>query len=530
MEGENENNVIIQSNVDIDQNDVDLITMFFESKKQSSGGDTVSVEKIGNRFIKFNFEEFQAKIRVLEKKFFSFKKYKFKSYDSGIMGYRDQCYPLITDQLIIKDILLDSDFDSGNFDDSVVKMYAEHLSPDNEVTHIQKSHLVENTFFVHYKENLDNNQVMNRYKKRSKLRSQLITIFDCFNTKSFIITSKKPEKKKIDNICKQINEEIEKKDGIGNYFMEKNMLTILIQCEEEKTFHELKDLIKLSLKSTDDDLLIEDIFNFKLLDMIECHNSNFEHAEQQAKSFDNMEIVQSQEVPENETGEVEQLTETIKINRNQLKRKAKAEKVTMSPLEEKKDEFLYIEKIKMNELNLNNLFKSQTDSEIILNEESPFSVGLINCSQLRLRLNQLISKHKADLYFNKKNKYKTLVLKFGKESINKIINIVKNFAKIQFIYKIVHLSQIITSDTALMTTLTNYLPNLNRQYPGLYLKLINNSLHCYGFPKSIGKVLNTNCGLLKEIMKKRNSSTKQIAQEKNKIEPNDQNLPAKQVK
>lgn len=530
MEDKNENNVIIQSNVDIDQNDIDLITMFFESKKQSSGGDTVSSEKIGSRLMKFNFEEFQAKKRVLEKKYFSFKKYQFKSYNSGIMGYQDEGYPLITNYLIIKDILLDSDFESGSYDDSVVKMYAEHLSPDNEVIRIQKSHLLENTFIVHYKENLDNNQVMNRYKKRSKLRNQLITILECFNTKSFIIAYKQSKKQKIDNIFKQINEEIEKRDDIKNYFMEKNRSNILVQCEVEKTFDELKDVIKLSLKSIDDDLFIEDVFNFKLLDMVKNQNSNIEHVDQQAESFGEMEIVQSQEVPENEISQDKESTETVKINRTQLKRKAKAEKVTMGPVEEKKDEYLCIEKIKMNEMNLSNLFKSQTDSEIILNEESPFSIGLINCYQLRLRLTQLMSKHKADLYFNKKNKYKPLVLKFGKESISKIINIVKNFAKTHFIYKIVHLSQIIIADTALMTTLTNYLPNLNRQYPGLYLKLIKSSLHCYGYPKSVGKVLNTNYGLLKEIMEKRDLSNKQTVQEKIKTKSNDLDLPTKQVK
>ncbi|RNA30512.1 hypothetical protein BpHYR1_029212 [Brachionus plicatilis] len=532
MANKDENLVMIQSNLDIEENDIDLVIMFFESKKQSGGGDTFSSEKIGKRLIKLNFEDNEAQKRVLERKYFSFKKYQFKSFDSEIMGYQNDSYPANKNQLIIKDILMDSDFDSINYDDSVIKMYAEHLSPNNEVTRIQKSNLFENTFFVNYKQDLDGNQVKNRYSKKPKLRNQVITLLDSFNTKSFLITSKSLEVHKFDKIRTKVNEEMARRNGSKNFFMDITDSYVLVQCEDENMLHELKDMMKLSLKSTNYNYVLEEIHNYKLLDLVKCEKSELEHAKQDAqmKMSDNLENVQPQQVPENEIIELDlEQTETATLSRSKLKRKAKAEKITMSPVEEKKDEFLSIEKIKMNEMHLSDLFKSQTESEIVLNEEAPFSIGLLNCSQLRTRLSQLLSKHKADLYFNKKNKFKPLVLKFNKESIKKVVNIVKNYAKTHFIYKIVHLSPEIGSDQVLKDALVNYLPNLNRQFPGLYINLSDKALHCYGYPKSVGKVLNTNYGLLKEIIQKRNLETKEPVQEKIKTEQVEQDFLPKQA-
>lgn len=507
METNNENTVIIQSNLDLAQNEIDLVIMFFESKKQSGGGDTASSDQIGKRLLKLNFEEFEAKKRILDKKYFSFKNYQFKSYDSQIMGYQNDTYASVGNQLIIKDILLDSDFESGNDDDTVIKMYAEHLSPDNEVTRIQKSHLFENTFFIHYKDELDADQVKKRYAKKSKLRNQLIKIFSCFNTKSFIITSKA---QKIECIWKKINEQMEIRNEIKNFFMDKTDSYVLFQCEEDKTFHELKDLMKLSLKSIADNLIIEDIHNFELLKLIEFETPSIEKEER--IKCEQMEIVEIQKESDKEVMVSEQ-TEIVKISRADLKRKAKTLKVNMETSEDKKDKYLSIEKIRMNQFDLDNLFKSQTDSELVLNEESPFSIGLLNCPHLRTRLSQLLEKHKADLYFNRKNKFKPLVLKFNKDSNNKVINAVKSFASNHFIYQVVHLNSAIDSNRILIDVMAKYLPIISKQFPGVYISVNKNLLHCYGFPTSVKKILHENYGLLTEILEKCSSKAKQPVQE-----------------
>ncbi|CAF0723761.1 unnamed protein product [Brachionus calyciflorus] len=550
MENEDSNTLIIQSNSDINENDLDLIVMFFESKKQSGGGDSIKNELIDKRLLKITYEDSQVKERILKKKYFSFKKYQFKSYDSNINGYLNDTYDLNPYCLVIKDIFTDTEFDPNNLDDSVIKMYAEHLSPDNDVIRITKSHLFDDTFYVTYKSELNMKQIETRYNKKPKLRNQEITIYDYLKTKSIVIASFSSSNSQVNNINKvssKIAEEMENKGPFetNNYFMDLHDDYIVFQCENDTILNEISDSLKVYLRSLNNNLNIEEVHNFKLLKFIKPILKNQEKnvtpikvpemTKESGTQVYETKMAETKNESKIETVNEEQKTETVKIPREKvekLKNKIKSPKATTSKNTENPVDDLNIEKVKMDDFYLNNLLKSQTDNEVILNEEAPLSIGLINCAQLRADLNKELETSNGQLYYNKKNKYKTLSVKFDKESKNKCINITKNFAKIHFLYKIVHLPSSISNDPVLMEALVNYVPNLNKQYPGIYLNVNGSSIHCYGYPKSLGKVLDTNCGLLKDLIEKRNLKnveSQKTEETKQVVRPKQQTTPEKQV-
>ena len=75
MENEEPKTVIIQSNIDLTEHDLDIIVLFFESKKQSNGGDTLRSELIDKKLLKLVYESVETKERILENKYFRCKNF-----------------------------------------------------------------------------------------------------------------------------------------------------------------------------------------------------------------------------------------------------------------------------------------------------------------------------------------------------------------------------------------------------------------------------------------------------------------------
>lgn len=493
------NEVIIECNLEIDQNNFDLIVMFFENKKQSGGGDTLSSELISGskKLIKLVYEDSETKERILKKKFFNFKNFLLRSFDSNVNGYKFDRYNLNKTKLIIRDILIDSDLNNDDeTNNSIVRLYAEHLAPDNDIFMMNKSSLFSNTFYVTYKEELDADKLKIRYNKKPKLRNKQINILDSFDTKSFIIasTTKATSLDDFDKIKLKVIEEIEKRETNPhvNYFIDINDKFILFQFENDSFLNDLIDSLRLYLKNTNNEMALEHCYNFDLL----------KH------------IPEKIEIPILEPKFEVKIKKSDSVDKNlpKLEKKPKKEK---QPKPESKSQSIkstkatpddiQIEKIKMDHFNLNNLIKSETENDLTLNDQSPLSIGLKNCAQMRIDLDKSLKPLQTALNFSKKNKYKSLSIRVDMESKYKVIDLLKNFAKSQFMYKIVHLPKNAVNDEELMQSLIDFIPKINEQHPTVYLEVKNDLIHAYGHPNDLDQVLEKNCEILNQLIEKKSS-------------------------
>jgi len=182
--------VLIELNKDVRQEELELLTMFLESKKKSDGGDISSISPLDSsrqNAFKVVFEDNETKQRILERKFFMFNEYYLRASE---LGYAKESYDLDKSRLVVRNIdiqLKNGDTTSNEY--LMIKLYAEHLSPDNDVLAIAQSKLVPNTFYITYKDEFEWDKLLLRYNKKTSLRNAKVELIKSFKTNAFIIKS-----------------------------------------------------------------------------------------------------------------------------------------------------------------------------------------------------------------------------------------------------------------------------------------------------------------------------------------------------
>ena len=167
--------------------DMEILTMFFESRRQSDGGDILSIRLASDHTLQVVFSDMETKRRVLKRRFFQFNSFLLRASDSG---YQSDVYAMDTRKLLISNI--DVDIDEAQLLDKnknylVVKLYAEHLLPDNDIVDIKQSKVFPRTFLVTYTHDFEKEKLNARHAKKPMLRNQTVELYDCMRTYSLII-------------------------------------------------------------------------------------------------------------------------------------------------------------------------------------------------------------------------------------------------------------------------------------------------------------------------------------------------------
>ena len=175
---ESNNEILLELDRTVNELDLDVLILFFENKKKSGGGDSVSAELMPNkRSIKIVYEESQAKKAVFDRKIFKFESYLIRA--SVSCGYKNEEHELDEFKIIFKNI-------DKNENKEIVKMYAENLQPDNEVYEICQFETFEDVFQIAYKNKINKEQLDKRNTKRPTLRNKKVVIVNAYKLKSII--------------------------------------------------------------------------------------------------------------------------------------------------------------------------------------------------------------------------------------------------------------------------------------------------------------------------------------------------------
>lgn len=100
-----DNQVIFEINKALDKLDLDLLSLFLENKRQSGGGDIVKLEEVGSdtiRALRVDYEDADAKQRVLTRKFLKFQNYLLRVSENGFKV--NDLYEIDDKQIILKNI------------------------------------------------------------------------------------------------------------------------------------------------------------------------------------------------------------------------------------------------------------------------------------------------------------------------------------------------------------------------------------------------------------------------------------------
>ena len=241
------NEIIVKSNCNLNEDDLELLTMFFENKKYSNGGTISNVTIIDSSTFKIAYEDKNVRQRILEKFCFKFHKYDLKC--SSHLRLSNQMFDASLREVMLKNIDVEC---------SVIELYAEYLSPENDIVEIKKSKLFEKTFIILYKQDLNISDVRTRFNKRSSLKSLKLELVECFKTNSFIIKS--DTRLNIDEIRAHVENAIKSK----KYLLENYDDTFLIIRPENE--YDLTDQKLLENLCIEHKLIIENCYNFDLVD------------------------------------------------------------------------------------------------------------------------------------------------------------------------------------------------------------------------------------------------------------------------
>jgi len=191
--------VLVEVNRVIAPEDMDILTMFFESRRQSDGGEIASINKcqakssssssLSSTSLEIVYTNSDAAKRVLKRRFFSFSNYLLRASESG---YQKDVYPMDKRNLILRNVHIDLNDDGGvdcvSKDYLIIKLYAEHLLPDNEIVQIVQSKVFAHTFVVTYANDFDKEKLGERYGKKSTHRHIRVDLVDCYRLNAYIIS------------------------------------------------------------------------------------------------------------------------------------------------------------------------------------------------------------------------------------------------------------------------------------------------------------------------------------------------------
>jgi hypothetical protein len=454
--------ILFQSVVDIKQDDFDYLIMFLESRRQSGGGDMKKTEKLNSKEFRVEYEMADAAARILERRFFKFKNYEIRAKKIGDGSDSDKS--LNKDKLVIKNLSANDDYEKQNHE-SIVRLYADHLSPDNEILQVEKSTFLVDTFYVTYEKELDMDLVKKRYEKKSLIRQQKIELFDSFNIKTLLVWSRNlnnnEEPIKSEIIREKISSLIRQTSDDSQFFIDQTDKYILIEFSE--AFRpELKNLLQTNLTNLSANLLVENLHNFDLL-------KYFDQIE--SKSFDLTLI-------KNEPSEKKAVEYSSKVDQ---------EKTADLKLDETKK------------------FNSQLvgPDQFVLDSDQFYARTMLKCKQVLVNFDLYLKKKNPKLSANISHEPRFVyiqnleALSNDKDKKNEIdwkshvAKIIDEFFTSDSLYQQIKLGQDVLTNRDILLGLHTILYDTNSQYSNTNFFEIKSDgiLHAYGLKKTLTKNL-----------------------------------------
>ena len=281
--------VLIEVNRIVAPDDTDILAMYFESRRQSDGGEISSLNECIAKYkhklpiltthLDIVYTNLDTAKRVLKRRFFSFHNYLLRASENG---YQNDVYPLNKRKLIIRNVHIDLEEEnaSGSITTTsnhlIIKLYAEHLSPDNDILDMSQSKIFAHTFIVTYANDIDKEMVLTRYNKKSTLRKQQVDLIDCHRLNTCIIRGKNDKE---DGVKLKLNELIKCKhfiETIRPLEMSDEFLLIvqfdLSFDDEENECENIFETIQSFCSSNN--ILVEMCHNFELFKLDKCLRDN----------------------------------------------------------------------------------------------------------------------------------------------------------------------------------------------------------------------------------------------------------------
>lgn len=182
-----DNQVLLRLDKPIENDELDIILMYLENKNKSNGGNIINHEyDKTNQTLNLTYETQASKNGVLNKKFHKILEYSL--FASEHVKSKNDLMKIGVDKqqkknfkaIILSNIL-------SNEDSSLLTLYAEYLVPDNEIIEVKSSKIFKDTFIIEFKEEVNYEQVLKRYLKRSSLRNQPVKLYQANETNSYFI-------------------------------------------------------------------------------------------------------------------------------------------------------------------------------------------------------------------------------------------------------------------------------------------------------------------------------------------------------
>ena len=497
-----DNSVYLELNRDFDSTDLDIISLFFENKKQSDGGDITSITQLdGQNVIKVTFEENDTKNRVLRKKFFSFKSYLIRSSENGL---KNEAYELNEFDLILSNI-------DSNEDPFVVQLYAESLQPDNEVIQVVNSLSFSDTWFIQFKDKICPDTLAKRLAKKPLFRSQIVQLINSHKTNTLIFLSQNETFDK-QMLHEKINEKLESINSSKYFNQEISSNCVIYQFPIEINLSVLKQSLKSVVNLNE--LIIECCSNFTLLNLIQTKLNTKKVSE--VKEVLEVKRVLDVKHKSNQTDNPKKKSIQIQTDSKFLD-----EQVTNEPVPVKKvDSGTSLSSAANKPSNVNKQLESNDSNQlpkVVLNQTNEdnsiltldpnqfYTIGLLNARQLgecfEAYLKQSLDKNLIVLAQNNSVIIKHLNPDLNPTWKSKMANEINKFFNNKAEFKTAKIPNEILNNSSKLNQFNEYLANLNKSYNCIHLRIVNNQVHTYGTKKFLAKKYGSLVDLMNKLSK-----------------------------
>jgi hypothetical protein len=179
------NLVYLQSNRDIQQEDLEFIILFFENTKLSGGNDIVKHKLMKSNLLEITYKYNESKQEVI-------KRYHF--------NYMDNTYQFVVIQPQLKNINLPNKINNmlifANINvqnTTLLELFISYLiqdtSPSNSIERIEKSSFLRDVYYVFFKNDICFDYVLKRLTKKPQLKNKDVKIYEAFESTQLLITT-----------------------------------------------------------------------------------------------------------------------------------------------------------------------------------------------------------------------------------------------------------------------------------------------------------------------------------------------------
>lgn len=180
------NNVIyLESNRKINQDDLELIVLFFENTKLTGGYDIFKYELIEPTILRLNYKYNESKQEILKRSTFIFEKYEFKVKEIlNAQQDPNKVSKKINNMLIFTNINVENV--------EILELYVGFLIQSEEtqnlIDKIDKSILFQDTYYVYFKQEINFGKILKRLAKKPKLRNQQVFVYEAYEVNQLLLT------------------------------------------------------------------------------------------------------------------------------------------------------------------------------------------------------------------------------------------------------------------------------------------------------------------------------------------------------